>query len=182
VSSLRSIPAGAIKVDLPNVSQVTGYTCGPSALMAVCAYFGVVDDALEWEADFARAMGVGRAGADPHQLTVPARGRFGLEVQEFQPMADSELRWCLDRRRPVLMMLQAWGEGHWVAAIGYDRSGVYFEDPSLHTSRGYLKWRELAARWHDVGYRGVHVPRYGAAMWKPGARRATHRSRARRIG
>jgi predicted double-glycine peptidase len=108
-------------------------------------------------------------------------------------MSDAALRRELDRRRPVLMMLQAWSgrarpryrdtwrDGHWVVAIGHDRAGVYFADPALHTSRGFLSWRELDERWHDVGYRGVHVERYGAAIWKPGVRRSRHATRVRRI-
>jgi hypothetical protein len=188
----RPIPRGAIKVDLPNTAQQLGYTCGPAALMSICAYFGVTG-ALEWEGDFQEITGVGPSGADPHQLTVPARAQFGLEVEEHAPMSDRELRACLDRRRPVLMMLQAWserprpryrqswGDGHWVVAIGHDRDGAYFEDPSLHTSRGFLSWAELDERWHDVGYRDVRVRRYGAAIWKPGVRRSAYATRARPI-
>jgi hypothetical protein len=192
-AEVRAIPRGAIKVDLPNMSQVAGHTCGPSALMSICAYFGVTGD-LEWEWDFEAVTGIGPSGADPHQLTVPARAVFGLEVEEHAPMTDAALRGCLDRRRPVLMMLQAWADrrrpryrrswrdGHWVIAIGHDRAGAYFEDPSLHVSRGFLSWAELDERWHDVGYRDVRVRRYGAAIWKPGVRRSAHASRARRIG
>jgi len=177
---LRAIPRGAIKIDLPTVAQARGYTCGPSALMAVCAYFGVAGE-LEHEDDFRAATGVGRAGADPHQLVVPARARFGLEVEEHAPMSDAVLRRHLDRRHPVLIMLQAWGEGHWVVAIGHDRAGVYVEDPVLHLRRGFLDWAALDRRWHDVGYRGVRVRRYGAAIWKPGVRRSAAGTHARRL-
>ena len=188
MSTARTIPRGAIKIDLPSLPQQRGHTCGPAALLSIAAHFGVTGE-LEWEHELAAAAGIGPAGADPHQLTVPARARFGLEVEEHVPMSDAVLRACLDRRRPVLMMLQAWNDapqpryrrdwahGHWVVAIGHDRAGTYFADPYLHASRGFLAWGELDERWHDVGDRGVHVQRYGAAIWKPGVRRTVLRAR-----
>jgi hypothetical protein len=36
----RSIPRGAIRIDLPNTFQLKPYTCGPAALMAVFAFYG----------------------------------------------------------------------------------------------------------------------------------------------
>ena len=85
-------------------------------------------------------------------------------------MTDAALRRTLDLRRPVILMIQAWGEGHWVVAIGHDRARIYFEDPILHASRGYLTWRELESRWHDVGFDGRRVRRYGVSLWRPGRR------------
>ena len=187
----RRIPPGAIRIDLPNTTQLEGYTCGPSALLAVCAYFGVGPDE-EWEIE--ADMGIGRAGTDPAHLVTTAR-RYGLRVAEHRGMTDAQLRACLDRRRPVILMLQAWAEppprsyrdrwrdGHWVVAIGHDRAGLYVEDPAIHAARGFLTWRELDARWHDIeGPRRVHVERYGAAMWRPGARGSAYQHLARVIG
>ena len=170
------------------MTQQTDATCGAAALQAICGYYGV---GPEEERRFAKDLGMDpRTGSHPHQLARAAR-RYGLSVEEHQPMPAAALRRALDRRRPVLMMLQAWADhsgdyasdwkhGHWVVAIGYDRRGVYFEDPVLELVRGYLGHAELDARWHDVGPRGVRLERYGMVLWKPG-RRAEHLRRARRI-
>ena len=94
-------------------------------------------------------------------------------------MRFSQLRTCLDRGIPVLLMLQArndpktdythtWDCGHWVVAIGYDREVVYFEDPCTKEYRAYLSYVELDDRWHDVeGPSDCEVYRYGVALPKP---------------
>lgn len=173
----QRIPPGAIKIALPSVRQGEDWTCGAAALLAICAFYGV---GPEWEHEIARAMRLSRAGSDPVQLVRVARA-YGLETEEVRGMTDAQLRRCLDARRPVVLMLQAWGSrrgyrdhwrsGHWVIAIGHTRAGVVFEDPWLHRSRGFLGWRELAERWHDVeGRDDAQVERYGLAIWRPGVR------------
>ena len=182
------IPRGAIKIELPGVTQRTDATCGAAALQAICAYYGVGPDE---ERAVVRDLGMDpRTGSHPDQLVRAAR-RYGLRVEEHQPMTRAALRGALDRRRPVLMMLQAWGragqayadawmQGHWVVAIGHDRAGVYFMDPVLEIARGFLRHVEVDERWHDLGRRGVRIERYGAVMWKAGAA-AAHLRRARAI-
>ena len=173
----QRIPAGAIKIALPSVRQGEDWTCGAAALLAIFAYYGV---GPEWEHELARAMRLTRAGSDPVQLVRAARAQ-GLETEEVRGMTDDQLRRCLDARRPVLVMLQAWGgrkssrehwrSGPWVIASGYTRAGVVFEDPWLHRSRGFLPWADLAERWHDVeGRDDHHVERYGLAIWRAGVR------------
>jgi ABC-type bacteriocin/lantibiotic exporter with double-glycine peptidase domain len=174
------VPRGAIKVELPHVTQHTDATCGPAALLSIAAYYGVGPGE---ERRIAKDLGMDpRTGSHPHQLARLAR-RYGLRVEEHQPMAAATLRRCLDRRRPVLLMLQAWGgrrsyarawmHGHWVVAIGHDRAGVYFMDPVLELARGFLSHA-------DLGPRGVRLQRYGMSIWKPGAR-AVHLRTARAI-
>jgi len=98
-----------------------------------------------------------------------------------------------------MLMIQAWGEqedgrgyrgyagvwknGHWVLAIGYDRAGIYFEDPSLQAVRGYLSLAELETRWRDTGPHGKRLHRYGLAIWKPRwSGPSAYVTRAERIG
>ncbi len=118
---------------------------------------------------------VTRDGTDPIQLERVA-AQYGLSVKPYRDMTPKQLRKCLDRERPVVLMIQAWDEGHWVIAIGYDRDGFYFEDPWLQTSRGFIANAELEARWHDVeGADNQRTDRYGVAIWgkRRYARRAT---------
>jgi predicted double-glycine peptidase len=185
----RPIPRGAVRIELPNLAQQKAYTCGVAALQAVCAYFGVGPGD---EATIEAHLGIDRRiGTHPHQLRRVAR-RYGLSVEEHQPMATATLLARLDRGRPVLLTLQAWGgrasyarawkHGHWVVAIGHDRAGVYFQDPAIAGARGFLAHAALAERWHDVGPRGVHLERYGLVLWRPGVGAPAWSRRARRIG
>lgn len=199
----RSIPANAIRIPLPDTRQGTDYTCGSSCLQSVCGYYGV---GPEEEEEFTSAMGIRRnVGPHPHNIIRGAR-LYHLHCEEKWPMTVEEVQSYLDREKPVLLMIQAWGsakqrrrgyrnewkEGHWVVAIGYDRAGMYFEDPSLAARRGYLTYEALMRRWRDVGpyWRksldktrpyDEHVHCYGIAIWKPGTRRPPYCSRATRI-
>jgi len=182
-----SIPPGAIKIDLPNTTQLEDYNCGPAALLAICAYYDV---GPEHEADAQADMKSGESGSDPEHI-IRAAERYGLTCEPWRAMTNAQLTACLDQRHPVMVMLQAWGEprppgyagysdGHWIVAIGYDDSGVYFEDPSIYRRRGFLTYDELSKRWHDLEGDDNHpTERYGLAIWKAGFTR--YSDRARRI-
>jgi predicted double-glycine peptidase len=190
----QEIPQGAIRVPVPDTLQETDYTCGASALQAVCKFFGV---GPVTEREFVQHMGMSRSGSDPEHLMRAVR-RYRLDHEEFHQMSREQLKICLDEFRPVILMLQAWGtteaenarrtyrrrweDGHWVVAIGYDQHGVYFEDPSIFDARGFLTYDELDARWHDWGANREHVEHYGLAVWLPGVRQSVYETRARRIG
>lgn len=192
-----AIPSGAVRIPVPDTRQQTGYTCGAAALRAVCEYFGV---GPRTEREFAADMKMSSAGADPEHL-IRALKKYGLNYKPFHRMSLRGLKSSVDRGRPVIMMLQAWGatkknpwpsyrrdwgDGHWVVAIGYDDDGAFFEDPSLRTVRGFMGFDELKERWHDVGPHYGHMYFYGLSVWKPArssggrpprterVRRATH--------
>lgn len=42
-----------------------------------------------------------------------------------------------------------WGDEHYVVAIGYDKTNIYFEDPYV-LERTFLPFDELISRWHGV--------------------------------
>jgi len=189
-ANYRAIPPGAIKIDVPNTTQETDYTCGASALLAVCSYFGVGPES-EWE--YVADMKFGKGGSDPVHLASAAR-KYGLRSTEYRGMTESDLVACLDAGRPVIMMLQAWAErppksyqqrwndGHWVVAIGYDDKVFYFEDPSVSCGRAFISRRDLASRWHDIeGRARKRVQRYGLALWRKAPTRFGSSRSARRI-
>ncbi len=186
----RPIPRGAIRIDLPNATQTTDYTCGASALQSICSYFGVGPED-EW--DFVADMKMPRSGSDPIHITRAAT-KYGLSVREYRPMTSADLVTCIDAGRPVILMLQAWAdrrrrsyrsewdEGHWVVAIGYDDDVFYFEDPSLHGSRGYITRAMLDERWHDIEGRAKHrTDHLGIALWLDDVGPLGHARAARRI-
>jgi predicted double-glycine peptidase len=190
------IPHGAIKVPVPEVRQQTDWSCGSSSLQAVCGYYGV-GPTEEWEVS--RDLGTDhRIGAQPFQLIRTARG-YGLDTEELRNQTDTtQLRTVLDTGRPILIMIQAWGdpdkfrdaadyarvwnEGHWVVAIGSDVEGVFFEDPSLAGIRGYLSNSDLELRWRDIGPHNRYMPGFGIVMWKRGVASPAYFTRARHIG
>lgn len=182
-----AIPRGAIKAPLPDTTQGTGYSCGPASLMAIAHYYGFLRDGEQAFIKAADHVGMDhRVGAHAKHIKQVAR-RLGLTVEEHENMTLAELKSALRLGRPVMIMMQAWTdkkirkreklhelyrdgwkEGHWIVAIGFDRSCIYFEDPSLEAIRGYLTNEELEDRWHDTGPHGVHVEHYGLVIYRKG--------------
>lgn len=78
-------------------------------------------------------------------------------------MTLSELQGYIDRKIPVIILIQAWRsqeskdmdwnqiwqDGHYVIAIGYDDKYIYIEDPSILGGIGYIPNQEFLSRWHD---------------------------------
>jgi predicted double-glycine peptidase len=190
VTRVRRIPRGAITAPVPRIPQATDYTCGAAVVRSVATYFGARPRS---EAAVVRVMRFGRDGSDPAHL-VRALRHDGLRYIEQRGMSDATLRAHLAAGRPVILMLQAWGErrryrhvwseGHWVVAIGCDREGVYVVDPWLADAPGFVAWPALAERWHDVeGRTRRRVHRFGLVVW--GRRvitRARRVTRARAVG
>jgi predicted double-glycine peptidase len=186
-------PVDAIRVPVPDIAHLMDSSSGLSALMAVCRYYGV---GPEDEVELAAELSLDQRWPDPERVVVAAV-RYGLSACTRCPMSSADLKEHLDRRRPVLILVQAWGQtedeaprvsyeniwedDHYLVAIGYDRDGVYFEDPSLQGIRGYLSWEDLEQRWHARGPNGTELHRFGAALWMPLAGPAAYLSRACRI-
>jgi predicted double-glycine peptidase len=183
-----TIPRGAIRIPIPDTRQDRDFSCGASSLLSVCLYYGV--GPVE-ESAIVRDSGMSERGANPEHL-VRVAAKYGLKTKETQPMSLDQLQETVARGRPVLCMLQAWGDrksyrtewgnGHWVVAIGFDNKGIYFEDPWILDARGFLTFAELDDRWHDVGRYNKHVPQYGLTVWRTlGVTRVFHVLKARRI-
>ena len=188
----------AVMVPLPDTQQKTDYSCGASAIMSICRYFGLGPDYEDDFIDLLKKRGMDtRIGAHPYQLVEVAK-KFRLEYKEFWLMTIGQLKSSLRAGRPVLMMIQAWGEdentgqplrsyvdvwseGHWVVAIGFDDEGVFLEDPSLEAVRGYIGYKALDECWHDHGPHGRHMVKYGLAVWKAGSPRGGDYQRRARI-
>jgi len=142
---------------VPDVVQTTDYSCGPSALVAVLAYYGVV---LTEEEAIEAARTDPDVGAELEHLAAAAEAR-GVRTRQRRDLGLEDLLGELRAGHPVLVLSQAWrGEdaagdwadewdaGHYVVAIGMDREWVYVEDPSLEGARGVIPHAELVARWH----------------------------------
>jgi uncharacterized protein YvpB len=76
-------------------------------------------------------------------------------------MSIADLKALLDKKFPVIVLLQAWSEhkmdyrnawseGHYVVAVGYDAKNIYFMDPSTLGNYAYIPEKEFVDRWHDT--------------------------------
>jgi predicted double-glycine peptidase len=172
---LAVIPKGAIKVPVLNVRQQTRFSCGAAVLHTVCTYWGIESDN---EFDYIEALESDpQMGTPPDRIITFARQR-GLKAKEQHDMTIADLKYNLDRGRPVIVLIQAWGDkkeykslnrhGHYVIVIGYDSRKIYIEDPVLEGIRGCLTNKQFEERWHDRDGDGNYYTKYGISVWRKG--------------
>jgi predicted double-glycine peptidase len=150
-------PFSALLSSVPDVRQSTGYSCGAAALQAVLAHWGTSEreDRL-----VARLRSTPEHGTHPDDIVRGAR-EFGLKAELREGLGLSDLEAALNNGVSVIVDLQAWREkedkpwtenwddGHYMVLLGMDGRNLYFEDPSLLGSRGFIPRQEFLDRWHD---------------------------------
>ena len=139
-----------------DVDQSTDATCGPAALEAILAHYGVQASEGAISADTNLDPEV---GAQPEDLARVAEG-FGIKTEWRDKLTLEDLEREIVAGNPVLILTQAWktdgglkweeawDDGHYLVVIGIDAKAVYCEDPSLHGERGVIPREEFLARWH----------------------------------
>jgi predicted double-glycine peptidase len=151
------LPANLIR--LPLVRQATDYTCGVAALQSVLAYYGE---------DFREEYLSKKLKANFHDGTAYSEmanfsRKQGFHVDINKKMSLADLKATIDKKLPVILCIQAWGDGpgtnnyrdewndgHYVVAAGYDEENIYFMDPSTIGNYAYIPAKELLERWHDT--------------------------------
>ncbi|MBC7541285.1 MAG: C39 family peptidase [Candidatus Sericytochromatia bacterium] len=126
-------------LSIPDVRQATDYTCGPSALQAVLADWGIEaqESELATAANATPAMGASRFAlakvARSHGLKATITTGFGLPALEVHlrrgiPVIVSIRAW---RDKPTTNWATDWDDGHHIVVVGYDKDRIYVEDPSI---------------------------------------------------
>ena len=155
----------------PELRQTYGYDCGASALQSVLVYYGIEE--LREDEIVQLAGTTEKDGTTPTGIMRVLQA-FGLE-HEAGVLTLADVCTAINYGHPVIMALQAyrddtripyakcWDDGHWVCAIGYDATRVYFEDPSSY-KRTWLGFPQLLERWHDVGDNGKKLEHWGCIV------------------
>lgn len=153
-------PSAKILEGVPLVRQATDYSCGASALQAVLAYYGVE---LR-EDEIVKAVGTDSEVGTLIEKMAEFAVRKGLRAVVKSDLSLGDLDRSLERGHPILVELQAWPEGgkpkrpypetweegHYAVVVGVNSESVYFVDPSLLGSRGFIPVREFLGRWHNL--------------------------------
>ncbi len=163
-----SLPSNALPV--PIVRQSTDYSCGAAALLGVLHFFQLYEEPES--SLFASLKTTPKDGTAPDDLFLVAKD-LGLEAEMRENTTLAELRTALQQGRPAILDIQAWSgeetepvwkdtweEGHYVVAIGMDKTYVYFMDPVVGTGYTYLTQKDLMDRWHDYEDRTGVVRKY----------------------
>jgi len=173
---IRSARAVENLIRVPLTRQGSDYTCGVAVMQSILYFLDEKDDyseellSKELKADPANGTSY-RAMADFARLK-------GYRVEVRTEMGLDDIRGFIDGGVPVIVLVQAWAEspvdytqdwddGHYAAAIGYDREAVYFMDPSTLGNYTYLANREFLDRWHDED-KGERLTHFGLIITRPG--------------
>lgn len=154
IGAMSSILAG-----VPDTRQSTEYSCGAAALQAVLSY---------WGRDVGEVDIMELLNTDPESGTYPediirVAGAMGLEAEYGENLTLEEVEAAVLQGVPVIVDCQAWRspatgnvswaedwvDGHWMVIIGMDDENVYFEDPYILGSRGFMSRQEFEERWHN---------------------------------
>lgn len=146
-----------VEVRVPPAAQETGYTCGPAALLAALAAFGIgsEEDDLAALADTSAAGGTSIWGLKA-AAEEASDGR--VEAEAWQEMTLRGLVASLARGEVVLACIQAgddvdgYDASHWVVPCVVDAEGGVLElmDPSVEGARSMCSAEEFVQRWHCV--------------------------------
>ncbi len=150
----------ATLLNVPNVDQPNNYSSGPTALQAVLVYYGT-DVNINQLINMTNTTL--KNGTIPDNIAQVARlNGFNAQVQDNMTLQD--LQQNIANGTPVIIYCQAWSnnatnpnenwttdtmDGHYMVVIGIDDQNVYFEDPAILGSRGYIPDQEFLNRWHD---------------------------------
>lgn len=157
-----------MKFYLPDVLQYDDFDCGISCMQGICAYYGEDINEVKLIRKIRPSRQNGTCISDITDFFL----RKGYKVKAGS-MTISDLIKYLNKKIPVILLLQAWGNkdtnyettqafGHYVIAIGYDSKRILFEDPAIFGT-GYLTYNSLKKRWH--GLDGELRIQYGIAVF-----------------
>ena len=157
-------------IQFPQFRQTFNWDCGAKVLQEMLVYYGL--DIREKK--IIKKSGMTKKGMRISEMKRCAR-IFDLKAKS-KKMTIQEIIKHIDKGIPVIILLQAWARkknvewgkgwryGHYVVAIGYDKSKIYFEDPAI-SGRAYLTHEELKERWHDKFPDGKKFINYGIIIY-----------------
>lgn len=154
----------------PELRQAYNWDCGASAIQSILIYYGL---------DVRAGLIIKEAGTNYDHGTSPAQMKAVFKKYKLQctaqKMTVADIKKSIDKKIPVILLLQAWspqeqvdwqnewGNGHYVVAIGYDSKKIYFEDP-FALGRTFLSYDELLTRWHDKDKNGKKYINWGLVV------------------
>ncbi len=163
-------------IRVPLVRQSKNYTCGVAPLESVLGYSRQSIP----EGKLAERLKTTEAGGTHYRNMVRFARNHGYMVRKVLDMALEDLEQWIDRRRPVIVVIQAWADppvdyphdwndGHYVVAVGYDDENFYFMDPSTPGHYAFISRVEFLERWHDKDdTTGEVLNRFGLVLEKDG--------------
>lgn len=159
---------------VPLYRQATNYTCGATCVISILRYADYMLDIREDNASKAlgsnKNIGTTMVSMSDYLNAVKLDDEkrcFESEIR--QNMTIEDLVNEIDKGNPVICAIQAWSsditetgdydlnapykdaweDGHYAIAIGYNEENIFFMDPSTGGCYTYIPKDKLDDRWHD---------------------------------
>lgn len=142
-------------LNVPDVTMPNNYSSGPAALQAVLTYYGTNSYADQ----LINTTNTTENGTLPSNIAQTA-SNLGFTADVKENMSLKDLQGNLSQGKPVIVvitngstnstsqnMTQPQTEYIYLVVIGMDDQNVYFEDPALIGSRGFLPIQEFLDKW-----------------------------------
>lgn len=131
-------------LDVPYFKQDTTYTCGPTSLQMVFAYFGI----RTAEAAVAREVAATANVGTIHQQMIDAVRRRGLHCYVNDNATLNELQFLHSLRLPVIVRFleSEKEEDHYGVVVGCSENEIVLNDP-WHGEHVMLTHDEFTPRW-----------------------------------
>jgi hypothetical protein len=147
-------------LNVPYVNQPSNFTSGPTSLQAVLAYYGS-NTSLD---ELVNMTNTTAGNGTLPEAILQTASNLGFNAVIKENMTLENLQMYVLQGIPVIVDAQAWrnsttnnqnwtddqNSSHYMVVIGIDTSNVYFEDPAILGSRGYIPNQEFLDRWHDT--------------------------------
>ena len=176
-------------IDMPNLRQYGGYTCGTTCVQMVMNWLDPYQ--ADWNlAAYEEELGTNEEAGTPPGSIVSFFEENSVTVTAKENRTTPELASALYQGHPVLLCIQSWAaaedgyntqnsddadtylaEGHWVICVGYQKQEpgyvFYFNDPACV---GYcmMSEQDLNNRWIDMDTEGNVYDHYGIEITADG--------------
>ncbi len=143
-------------LNVPDITMPNNSSSGPASLQAVLAYYGTNTLADQ----LINMTNTSENGTAPENI-VQSAGNLGFTADIKENMSLKDLQGNISPGKPVIViitngtpinstiqnMTNPQTEYHYLVVIGMDDQNVYFEDPALIGSRGFLPIQEFLDKW-----------------------------------
>ena len=129
---------------VPHFKQSTLYTCGPTSLRMVLAYYGIESS----EDDLAKQLETNSDIGTMHHNMIEGVQRHGLHAYVNDQATLQEISYLLGYQIPVIIRFiePAGNEDHYGVVVGFNRFFVTIHDPWSGAYQRY-KHKTFAERW-----------------------------------
>lgn len=126
--------------------QIKDYSCGPNAIKQVIHY----KYRLDIPEKYLMKIGETSEKGTSIQGMMTIAEKFKLDYRIRCNSSISDLINSIKEDNPVILLIQAWGDGHYVVAYGYDKKQdkILYYDP-FDGKKKSISSEKLNERWND---------------------------------